>query len=180
MANNARLAAVNTPSLTYSPSAKKVYAAEVETLNAKLNNALRNAPLERQAQVIANTIVKIKRDARPDMDATELKKVKAQALNEARNRMGAKKEQIVFTDREWQAIQAGAISDSKLKAMLSNADLDRVKQLATPQQKVLMTSTKTNRAQTMLNSGYTRAEVADALGVSLSTLDRALTPPTAE
>jgi predicted transcriptional regulator len=180
MANNARLAAVNTPSLTYSPSAKKVYANEVETLNAKLNNALRNAPLERQAQVIANTIVKIKRDARPDMDATELKKVKAQALNEARNRMGAKKEQIVFTDREWQAIQAGAISDSKLKAMLSNADLDRVKQLATPQQKVLMTSTKTNRAQTMLNSGYTRAEVADALGVSLSTLDRALTPPTAE
>jgi predicted transcriptional regulator len=180
MANNARLAAVNTPSLTYSPSAKKVYAAEVETLNAKLNNALRNAPLERQAQVIANTIVKIKRDARPDMDATELKKVKAQALNEARNRMGAKKEQIVFTDREWQAIQAGAISDSKLKAMLSNADLDRVKQLATPQQKVLMTSIKTNRAQTMLNSGYTRAEVADALGVSLSTLDRALTPPTAE
>ena len=63
--------------LTYSPSAKKVYAAEVETLNAKLNNALRNAPLERQAQVIANTIVKIKRDAIPDMDATELKKVKA-------------------------------------------------------------------------------------------------------
>lgn len=177
MANNARLAAENTPSLVRSPSAKKVYAAEVESLNAKLNIALRNAPLERNAQVLANTIVKIKRDATPDMDAPTLKKVKAQALNEARIRTGAKKEQIVFTDREWEAIQAGAISDSKLKAMLSNADLDRVRQLATPRENILMTSTKSNRAQSMLNSGYTRAEVADALGVSLSTLDRALTTP---
>ena len=76
----------------------------------------------------------------------------------------------MISDSEWAAIQAGAISNNKLTQILNNADLERVKQLATPKVNVLMTSSKQRRAEAMLRSGYTQAEVADALGVSLSTL----------
>lgn len=173
LADRAHKDSVNTPPATYSPSAKKTYVNEVAALNARLNIALRNAPLERQAQVIAGTVVRMKKDANPDMDSTQLKKIKAQALNEARIRTGAKKEQIVITQDQWNAIQAGAISDSKLSQILSNADMDVVKQLATPRIALKMTNVKTQRAQAMLASGFTRSEVADALGVSLTTLDTA-------
>lgn len=174
LANQARLAAVHTKSIPYSPSAKTAYSSEVASLNAKLNLALRNKPLERQAQVLANTVVSAKRQANPDMDPADLKKVKAQALAEARTRTGAKKAQIVITPSEWQAIQAGAITNSRLVEILNNADLDVVKQLATPKSRLLITPSKRARAQLMLASGYTQAEIADALGVSVSTLKKSL------
>lgn len=174
LANQARKLAVNTKGTPYSPSAKAAYANEVASLDAKLNVALKNSPLERQAQLLANTVVSQKRQANPGMDGTEVKKLKAQALAEARNRTGAKKQQIQPTQDEWSAIQAGAISNSKLNQILNHADLDHIKSLATPKSKTLMTSTKTNRAKAMLDSGYTQAEVADALGVSLTTLKTGL------
>ena len=174
LANEARKAMVNTKSTPYSPSAKKVYANEVKTLNAKLDQAYRNRPRERQAQVLANATVRAKRHANPDMSADDLKKVKSQALVEARRRTGADKQAIVISDTEWAAIQAGAISNHKLSEILNNADLDRVKALATPKQNVLMSSTKTRRAESMARLGYTQAEIAEALGVSLTTLKRGL------
>jgi hypothetical protein len=173
MANQARLQALNTPPTKYSPSAKKAYSKEVTTLNSKLALAQRNRPLERQAQLIANTVIKAKRDDNPNMDDATYKKIKFQALQEARNRTGAKKQRIQITPSEWDAIQAGAISDSKLNQILDNADMDVVRDLATPRDVKLMTPAKTNRAASMLASGYTRAEVASALGVSLTTLDKA-------
>ena len=165
---------MNAPSITYSPSAKKAYSKEVDSLNAKLNLALRNSPLERRAQILANTTVQMKRQASPDMDYTELKRVKAQALDEARRRTGAKKQLIKFEPREWEAIQAGAITNNKLIQMLNNADIDQVKTLATPRMPTLMSSAKKSKAQSMANAGYTQAEIADALGVSLTTLKEGL------
>jgi len=91
-------------------------------------------------------------------------------LNEARARTGAKKSRIVLTQSEWDAIQAGAISSSKLKEILSNSDMDTVKALALPKNKVKLTSAKLTRAISMLDAGYTQAEVADALGIGLTTL----------
>lgn len=173
LANRARLNAINTPMPKQSPSAKRTYADQVASLEAKLNIAKRNRPLERKAQLIANANVKARREAHPDMDAATLKKVKAQALTEARLRTGAGKERIEITDLEWQAIQAGAVSASRLTEILNNANMDRVRELATPKTTKLMTPTKTNRAKQMLAQGYTRAEVAAHLGVSLSTLDQA-------
>lgn len=170
LANQARIEAVKTKATPYSPSAKKAYAKEVETLQAKLNVAERNRPLERQAQLLANAIVQAKRDANPDMEKADLKKIQGQALAEARARTGAGKQRIEITPQEWAAIQAGAISNNTLNRILSNADLDKVKELATPRNREVMTSVKKARAQSMLAAGYTQAEIADALGVSLTTL----------
>ena len=174
LANESRKAMVNTKPTPYSPSAKKVYSDAVDSLNSKLNIALKNAPLERQAQVLANAVVSQKKAANPHLDGSDLKKIKSQALAEARVRTGAKKQRIELTDREWEAIQAGAISTNKLKRILDNADIDEIRARATPKQKLLMTSAKTTRAKAMLAQGYTQAEVADALGVSLTTLKTSL------
>jgi hypothetical protein len=174
LANEARRVSVNTQHLPHSPSAKTAYANEVATLNAKLNTALRNAPLERQAQILANAVVAAKRRAYPDMDPSEIKKLKSQALIEARLRTGAKKERVEITPSEWDAIQAGAIRTSRVSDILTHANLEDVKKLATPKTEVKMTSTKKARATAMLASGYTQAEVAQALGVSLTTLKKGL------
>jgi hypothetical protein len=174
LADKARKEAVNTKTIPYSSSAKTAYSKEVTSLDHKLNVALKNAPLERSAQVLANAVVSQKRQANPDMDPTDVKKIKSQALNEARARTGARKTRIEPTEAEWAAIQAGAISNHKLEQILNNADLDQIKKLATPKSTLLMTSAKQRRAQTMLASGYTQAEVADALGVSLTTLKTSL------
>ncbi|MCA9367611.1 helix-turn-helix domain-containing protein [Candidatus Kaiserbacteria bacterium] len=174
LANRARQEYLKTPRLNYSPSAKKTYAKEVEELNAALRIAERNAPRERKAQVLANAEVKAKRAANPNLDSDSLKKLETHALEKARARMDAKKTRIVITDSQWDAIQQGAVSDSKLSAILDNADMDRVKELATPKAKTLMTPTKLQKAQVLLNAGNTRAEVAAQLGVSVSTLDRSL------
>lgn len=176
LANDSRKAYLETKPLPYSPTAKKAYANEVATLNAKLNTAYQNKPRERQAQLLANTIVAAKRQARPDMDAADLKKVKGQALTEARLRMGAKKARVDITPNEWLAIQAGAITNNKLEAILANSDTDAVKALATPRLATVMVPAKVARAKAMVASGYTPSEIADALGVPTSTLDSALNP----
>lgn len=154
-------------------SAKRQYASEVSSLNAKLNVALKNAPIEREAQRLGNVLVKQKMDANPGMDKDEEKKLRSLALIEARERTGAKKEQIKITPREWEAIQAGAVSPSKLAQILNNADQDLVKEYATPRERVAMTAGAIAKANSMRNRGYTQAEIAEALGVSVSTLAEA-------
>jgi len=170
LANTARKEAVNTKSIPYSPSAKKTYAAEVASLNAKLNIAEKNAPLERQAQLLANHQVSMKRQANPGMEPEDVKKIGTIALNEARLRTGAYKNRVTITEAEWNAIQAGAISTHKLTRILNNANTDNVKKLAVPKFHPKMTSSKIAQAQRMLDLGYTQQEVADHLGVGLTTL----------
>ena len=89
-------------------------------------------------------------------------------------KMGAGKTMVDITDREWEAIQAGAISNNKLTQILNNSDLDKLKQLATPRTPTVMTKGKQAQAKSLLNSGRTPSEVADILGVPLSTLTSSL------
>lgn len=174
LANKARLVAVNTKPNPYSPSAKAAYETQVSSLRAKLAAAERNAPLERSAQLLANAVVRAKINANPDMEASDRKKIEGLALADARARVGAGKLRIDITPQEWAAIQAGAISTNTLKKILTHADPETVKELATPRTKIKMTPTKTARARVMIDLGYTQAEIADQLGVSLTTLKDAL------
>lgn len=179
MANEARKEMVNTEHIPYNPSSKEVYKHEVASLNSKLNRALKNAPLERQAQVMAQKIVSQRKRANPDMQADEKRKIKGQALKEARLRTGASKTRLgtpesPITDREWDAIQAGAISKDRLGKILANSDIDRIRELATPRQRPVMTTVMTSRAKQMFANGATPSEVSAALGIAVSTLQSAL------
>lgn len=174
LANQARKASLSTGTVKYSPSAKATYASQVAKLNADLNLALKNKPLERQAQLVANSIITATKNSNPHMDPADLKKLKGRALTTARDRVGARKIQVPIDDKQWEAIQAGAISPQKLKDILDNANADEVRKLATPRAATVVTPSKLAIAEARLASGYTQAEIADSLGIPVSTLNSAL------
>lgn len=174
MGNAARKQALNTRESSYSPEARIKYDVEVKRLNAKLTEAKAWSPKERQAQICADHIYRSKLRENPEMSDDTKKKIKRQALISARTRLGGKKPQITFTDREWEAVQAGAVSKTKLTELLRYADDDHVKQLALPKSTTVMTSSKIAMARSRLNAGYSWDEVAKMLGVSRSTLQSAL------
>ena len=170
MANTARKAITTAGKQEYSAEANKKYAHEVATLKSKLNIALLNAPKERQAQLLANSIVKEKKASNPDMEPEQLKKIKQDALTRARAKFGAKREAIIIEDNEWEAIQAGAISENVLNKIIQNADIDSLRSKATPRENKVLTDAKLNRLKAMKASGYTNAEIAEALNIAASTV----------
>lgn len=174
LGNQARKEMLSSGKITYSASAKATYQTEVDSLSAKLNVALKNAPRERQAQVIANATVSAKKQENPDMTPGEIKKANQQALTSARTSVGAKREPIKVTDREWEAIQAGAISENKLTQIINNVDIDTLRQRATPRATTSLSMAKVNRITSMNVSGYSTAEIAKALGVSSTTVAKYL------
>lgn len=170
LGNQARLEILSTGKVPYSASAKETYQAEVDSLNAKLNVALKNAPRERQAQTMANAIIAAKKQDNPGMTSGEIKKASQQALTQARIAVGAKRETIKITDREWEAIQAGAISENKLTQIIDNVDIDSLRQRATPRSITTLSQAKQNKIASMNASGYSTSEIAEALGISTSTV----------
>lgn len=180
LANKARLEASKTPRAEYNSEAAKTYASEVSSLKDKVNYAEMNKPLERKAQAVADQAIKLKIQDNPKLTLREFKddltKVKRQEIERARNRVGAssQKTKVPITDKEWEAIQAGAVSDSFLQTIIANSDLDLLKQYSMPRQYNSMSPGKISRAQSLLKSGYTLADVAEKLGVSTSTLTKAL------
>ncbi len=174
LANTARKSLATTGNLKYSPQAAKEYDTEVKSLMAKLNESEMNAPKERQANLLANTIIKAKLDANPGMDKDEKKKIKDHALKEARLMVGAKRVSIEINDREWEAIQKGAISDNILVSILKHADVDILREKATPKTYNEITPTKLNKLKCMAASGYTNSEIAEALGISATAVTKYL------
>ena len=176
LANEARKAYKTAGNLEKSASAAKTYATEVSTLNAKLNDAAKNAPKERRAQAIANSVVKAKVQDNPDMTKDEIKKASQIAINNARNSVGARSKdvKIDITDKEWEAIQAGAISDSKLTQILRYADVDKLRERATPRNTTQLSPARVSKCKAMQESGFTIAEIAESLGVSTSTVSKYL------
>lgn len=174
LARQARKESLNVGSIPYSHSARIVYSKEVASLKSSLAVALRNKPLERQAQLLANKVVSAKKRANPEMTKEEFKKLKTQVLDEMRRRTGAKRSNIKINDREWEAIQAGAITKTTLSDILLNTDLKELKVRSMPQNSRGLSPARIARARTMINNGSTTGEVAQILGVSPTTLLKAL------
>lgn len=176
LANAARKEARSIKPVPVDLNSKKTYAKEVERLEAALHTAKLNNPKERQAQTIANSIASERIKSNPDMDYEHRKREEARALNQARAIVGAKKERIVISDREWEAIQAHAISTSKLMDIINNTDLDDLKKRAMPRTSGnTLSDAQIAKAKAMYASGmYTQKEIADALGVSTSTVSKAV------
>lgn len=170
MRSKANKVVESTPNMTMNKEAKLQYKAQVESLQNKLNLALSNSPRERQAQLIANKVIAEKRD--PNMQKDQLKKLKQQAIAAARVRTGADgaSSRITIEPDEWKAIQSGAVSTKMLTDIIRFSDSDRLKQLATPKKEDTISLSTANRAKGMLKNGRTYAEVAEALGVSVSTV----------
>lgn len=172
LANKARKEAMSLDSMDYSPVNNKIYAKEVSELKSALNIAMKNKPRERQAQLYANAAVEKAKQDDPKIKSAELKKIGQKALTIGRDKYGAKggSSKIFITDNQWKAIQSGAITSSFLKSIMSNCDKDRLRDLATPKTVNGISETKQARIKQLANNGYTNSQIANYLGVSVSTV----------
>ena len=177
LANRARIEMMNTGKIKYSSSAKAIYQKEVDSLNSKLNTAQLNTPRERAAQRKANAEINRKKQENPDMKPGDVKKASQQALTKYRNEMGSvsrKDRSIKITDKEWEAIQAGAVSENTLTKILNNTDIDSLRERATPRSTKTLSQSKINRIKALSASNYTLSEIAQKLGVSTATVSNYL------
>ena len=174
LANQARKESVTTGLLQRNPAAAKTYEAEVSSLNAKLNEALKNKPRERKANIMAYSVVRAKLQDNPNMESKDLRKERNKAIEAARAVNGAngKRYRFTITDKEWEAIQAGAISDHKLTEILNSADQDRIRELSFPKMDTKNLSTAQVNKIKAMSANFTQAEIADALGISTSTVSK--------
>jgi DNA-binding CsgD family transcriptional regulator len=177
LANQARLSMINTEGLKYNRQASEVYKNEVSSLNTKLNTALLNATREREAQRRANAEINAKKLANPNMKKDDLKKISQKALSNSRSDVGSisrRDRNIEITDREWEAIQAGAISENKLIQILNNADSDKLRQRATPRASTELSTAKVNRIKALAANDVSLGEIANKLGISTSVVSKYL------
>ena len=177
LANQARKEMVSTGKIKYDAQAKAVYQKEVDSLENKLNIALLNAPRERLAQLKANAEINAKRQNDPDMKPGDIKKASQQALTKYRNEVGSvarSQRSISISDEEWEAIQAGAISESKLIKILNNTDIDILREKATPKTRTTVSQAQINRIKALSASNYTLADISKKLGLSTSTISNYL------
>lgn len=186
LANQARKEMLATGTLEYSPSANKVYKAEVDSLMARLNEAEKNSVRERHANRLTDAAMRNKKaaDEAAGIDIyskdykKDLKKKNQQNLTKFRQEAGSvsrRDRNIKISDKEWEAIQAGAITETKLKRILNNADADDLRQRATPRESRAISSAQANRINALsATNRYTIAEIADQLGLSISTVNKYL------
>lgn len=177
LANEARKEMMTAGKINYSSTANQIYKKEVASLLSKLNLSRLNAPKEREAQRRANAEVLSKIKSNPNMKPGDVKKLRQQALTKYRLQVGSisrRKRNIDITDNEWNAIQSGAVSESILKKILDNTDVDKLRQRATPKNTSTLSSAKINRIKSLSNSNYTVGEIAKILGVSPSTVSKYL------
>lgn len=178
LANKARKELIYTKPLQQVASARVTYAKEVDSIDKKLNEALKNAPRERRAIVLTNSIMKAKIADDPALadDKDTLKKKTSKVLKQVREEVGSssKNSRIRLTQEEWNAIQAGAISDHKLTQILNNTDADILRSFAMPKEETTLSKGKQARIQAMRDSGFTLREIADTIGVSISAVQNSL------
>ena len=180
LANKARKEAANTKGMKYSATANKVYKKEVEHLERALSIAERNAPRERRAQAIANSVIKAKIQDNPELEdrsyKKELAKVRSMAIEDARAITGASgsKSRITPTDREWEAMQSGALSSTKIESIIKHMRDEDLKERVMPKPNATLSDAKQAKLRQMRTSGYTIAEIAESLGVSTGTVSKYL------
>ena len=157
------------------PKAAKIYAEEVLSMKDKVNQVKINRIKERQAQRMAEVSSKAEIARRSEdevLKKDEISRIKQQALNKARSMVGAERTPVTITDDEWDAVQSNAVSGTLLKELVSFMDDGQLKSLATPRANKQMTDARKSKAKALLANGYTIAQVAEALGVSSSTIGK--------
>ena len=173
LANEARKEFMITKDIKLSKSAADTYAEEVDALDKRLSEAEMNSPKERRAMLIANSDIEAVKLSNPGITKQELKKIKNNLMVRARETVGAKRIKIEISDKEWEAIQAGAISKTKLEHILRFADMTSVRAKAMPRNTKTLNSAQLSNLKARYKSGrYTIQELAIQYGVSVSAINK--------
>ena len=170
LGNEARKEAAKTPRLKQDANAKAIYANEVKSIMAKLKGALMNKPLERQALILTDAEIKIRKVENQEMSADEEKKLKNRLMNENRYRVGAFKNAIELTDDEMKAMNSGALSDTMARSVFMNMTANYRNSLFMPKAENRLSPAQVAKAERMLRKGASQGDVAAELGISVDTL----------
>ena len=177
LANTARKEMIYTKNLQYNPTAKKTYAKEVASLTAKLNDALKNSGKERQASRLAVSEINKRKEKEPKMSSKDLGKLSQRIMSKYRDQVGSvsrKKRNIVITDREWEAIQSGAITENKLKKILRNSDPAILREKAMPRTRKTLSVAQINRIKALNSSNFTLSQIAEKMNLPPTTVSNYL------
>lgn len=177
LARDARLEMVHTPNVEVNKEAKKQYASEIASLNDKLNEALKNSIKERQALRMSASALKdaIERDPSLKDDKKSKRKISQLAITQAREELGSKtrkERNITLTDKEWEAIQAGAVTNTFLNKLLANCDPDDLRKRATPKETREISAATKAHIKALANSNYTIYDIAERLDLSPTTISK--------
>lgn len=160
----------STKGAKYQPGMKELYRNEVQSIDSKLHKQYLRAPRERQAQLEANK--NYYNALVPGMSKDDKNKLKAQILAAARQKHNPADPEGKFniTPKEWEAINSGAISHTKVTDILKFGNSEQIKKYATPKAQVEVKAPSIARAKALIANGYTPAQVAEQLGVSTTTI----------
>lgn len=175
LANEARKEyAYNTPRLEYNKEANAEYSEEVHHLMSQLTLSKLNAPREREAQRIANARLKALETDNPDLkdNKKERGKTAQRLLSNARDEVGAKRNEIKITPKDWEAIQKGAIHDSTLREILQYSNKKEVREYAMPKDQKTVPASRITKMKAMAASGFTLSEIAEECNVSTATVKK--------
>lgn len=171
LANESRKEAMRITTIAPSQKAKEKYSKELAELDEMLRKAKSHAPVERAAQIIAKSVLDDKRQkAGRKLTQKEQSKIRAQALSKARADLGGARPKVKITPEQWEAIQNGAVSKEKLTQLLRFAPPEDIKEYALPKKRRALTANEIAIIQSRVRAGYTQAEIAEALGISSSTV----------
>ena len=174
LGDEARLSSTKVGDIPHSKAAEHVYADEVASIKNKLARSNMNAPMERQANLIANREADLKLAAKYDYDKDDEKKVRNLCIKEARARLGAKHYDIDLTEKEWEALNNGAVNKTTQKELFKKIDDDKLKKEAMPKTHKTMSDNQVALAKALSASGYSIAEIASRLGFSTTAVSNAI------
>ena len=172
LANEARKATLSLKPTKYDPVAAKTYASEVKSLSSKYVELLKRKGPEKEALFEANSMIKAWYLDNPEATKEQRGKAKQRILTQCRKKRGltGSRSVLEITPKEWEAIQAGAISSNKLNELLKKADMSVIQQYAMPRAHGKLTNAQINRIKAMSASGRSNSEIAEALDVNISTV----------
>lgn len=161
--------------IPYSSEARLMYFNEWKSLEAKVKLAELNAPRERAANVIATAnIDAIINASEEELTKEDKTKLKQKELVKARIALNSRNARFDITEKEWEAVQAGAFSVSRLKDILRYADQDVVRQLATPRTGSELKESDVARIKSLARNGASISDIATRMKVSISTIQKCL------
>lgn len=175
LANKTRLDYLSVKEPPRDNEAKKKYKAEVDSLKAKLEVSKSNAPLERQAQRVAEKLARDRIEAKGgDLSEAEKSKILRRMITPARKMVGAKAKKIYITDKEWEAINNNAVGKTALEEILAKTDETRLYELALPKTDSGLSSSQEALVRSYYSRGYTRSDIMETLGISEYAVKQAL------